>query len=93
MNQETNSIIQGLIFLFSKYPNGRIEGGRSGETSYIEFQLPKLDSSLLVEDIRYLESFKWEEYFVDTQNSYGQAIFLRVWRFYIQEVEEDNVEK
>jgi hypothetical protein len=100
MNQETNNIIQGLNFLFTKYPDGRIEGGGDSSSSYISFILPfkrdaiPQDDSLLgdTED-EYLESLDWNEYMVDSTNIYDQLQTNRLWRFYIKEIEEEEEEE
>jgi len=100
MNQETNNIIQGLNFLFTKYPNGRIEGGGDSSSSDISFILPfkkeaiPQENSLLESDeYEYLELLGWNEYMVDSTNIYGHLQTNRLWRFYIQKVEEDNEEE
>lgn len=88
MNTETNSIIQGLLFLSTKYPDGKIEGGEgsSGEGDrYISFIL-KDETTLEEKDYKYLESLDWYEYLVDRDN-FGN---LRLWRFYTLPFEQDN---
>jgi hypothetical protein len=97
MNQETDNIIQGLSFLFTKYPDGRVEGGGDSSSSYISFILPFKRDVIpqevnLLENTQdeYLELLGWNEYMVDYTDIYGQSQTNRLWRFYTNEVDYFN---
>lgn len=97
MKEETNNIIQGLLFLSTKYPDGRILGGGIGymeNDKWIDFLLPNDFASLETVDTNYLESLGWDEYSVDCCRTLGQGGFIiRTWRFYNEPFEPESEEE
>lgn len=98
MKEETNNIIQGLLFLSTKYPEGRILGGGIGymeNEKWIDFILSKNCTPLVsLKDINYLESLGWEEYEVDCSKILSPSSFnIRTWRFYNEPFEPESEEE
>lgn len=85
MNKETNNIIQGLLFLSTKYPDGKIKG----RNNYVSFLLPKNYNPLEIENIKYIESLGWDEYEIDLCGLFSQTWVATAWVFYISPIEED----
>lgn len=91
MKEETNNIIQGLLFLSTKYPEGKVSGGGGNDGRYIEFILPNEYVYLELEDISYLESLGWDEY--DNYKVDVQSHYYRLWRFYTEPLEQYEEEE
>ena len=85
MNTETNNIIQGLLFLSTKYPDGKIKGGNN----YISFLLPKDYNFLKLEDIKYVESLGWDECEIDLCGLFSQTWVATAWVFNTKSFDEE----
>lgn len=85
MKEETNNIIQGLLFLSTKYPDGKIKGG----DNYISFLLPKNYNPLEVENITLIESLGWNECEIDLCTLFSQTWVSTAWIFYTSPIVED----
>ena len=85
MNKETNNIVQGLLFLSTKFPDGKVKS----MIDYISFLLPKDYTPLEIEDITYIESLGWDECDIDLCGLFSQTWVATAWVFDIKSIEEE----
>ena len=86
MKEETNNIIQGLLFLSTKYPDGKVKS----MNDCISFLLPENHNSLEIEDIKYIESLGWDECDIDLCSFFSQTWISTAWVFNTKSFDEEE---